>query len=236
MATLGHPTLSEEEVLWDSRTALYMLYDCDGTLLYVGITADLATRILTHRRDQEWAHRIDESRTVVRWFPDRPSAALAEASAVRTMEPRFNVEWAPRPIPRDVQLPKGEVSGYRELADVLRTQIRDGVFAPDRRLPTERDLRLLYGLSRWTVRQAIAVLRTEGAVRIVRGWGTVVAEPLTMEDVTVPPGSTVTARMPTVEERAEHGIPEGVPIFVIAEEDGPGDLYPADRFRLRISD
>lgn len=127
------------------------------------------------------------------------------------------------------------ITGYKELAAHLRQQIRDGHLRPAQRLPSEVALRQTFDLGRHTVRAAIAVLRAEGLVRIVRGYGAVVAEPLTMEDVTVQPGATVTARMPTLEERAEFDIAEGVPVFVV-EEDGTGDLYPADQFRLRITD
>jgi DNA-binding FadR family transcriptional regulator len=127
------------------------------------------------------------------------------------------------------------ITGYKELAAHLRKQIRDGILRPGDRLPSEVALRQTYDLGRHTVRAAVAVLRAEGLVQIVRGWGAVVAEPLSMEDIDLPAGATVTARMPTLEERHEHDIPEGVPVFIVADPHGAGDLYPADRYRLRIT-
>jgi DNA-binding GntR family transcriptional regulator len=127
------------------------------------------------------------------------------------------------------------ITGYKELAAHLRKQIRDGILRPGDRLPSEVALRQTHDLGRHTVRAAIAMLRAEGQVRIVRGWGAVVAEPLSMEDLDPPAGTTVTARMPTPEECQEHNIPEGVPVFVVMDDDGVGDLYPADRFRIRVT-
>ncbi|MCW6008722.1 winged helix-turn-helix domain-containing protein [Micromonospora sp. CPCC 205371] len=135
-----------------------------------------------------------------------------------------------------IQPGQPRITGYRELAAHLRAQITAGQLRPGDRLPPEVALQQTYDLSRHTVRHAIAVLRAEGVVRIVRGWGTVVAESGPMEDVNVEAGSTVTARMPTDMERAEHDIPEGVPVFVVTTSDNLGDLYPADRYRLRIAD
>jgi GntR family transcriptional regulator len=128
------------------------------------------------------------------------------------------------------------ISGYKELAAHLRKQIRGGELNPGDRLPSEVALRQTYDLGRHTVRAAVAVLRAEGLVQIVRGWGAVVAEPRSMDDIELPSGATVTARMPTIEERHEYDIPEGVPVFIVSDEHGTGDLYPADRYRLRIAD
>jgi len=65
------------------------------------------------------------------------------------------------------------------------------------------------------------------------GHALVVREQTEMSDLTVPAGATVTARMPTAEERTELDMPDGVPVLVVA---GPGaevKVLPADRWRLR---
>mgnify|MGYP001561617232 FL=1 len=127
------------------------------------------------------------------------------------------------------------VTGYKELAALIRRQIRDGDLRPGQRLPSEVALRQTYDLSRWTVRQAMASLRADGLVDYVRGWGMVVREPVPMDDLHVEPGWTVTTRMPTVEERQEHDIPDGVPVFVVLYPSGAGDIYPGDRYRLSVN-
>ena len=63
----------------------------------------------------------------------------------------------------------------------------------------------------------------------------VVREPVPMDDLHVEPGWTVTTRMPTVEERQEHDIPDGVPVFVVLYPSGAGDIYPGDRYRLSVN-
>lgn len=60
---------------------------------------------------------------------------------------------------------------YRQIADHLRQQIRTGTFAPGAQLPSERELVDEYGASRVTVRQAVALLRTEGLVEAQHGRG-----------------------------------------------------------------
>ena len=127
------------------------------------------------------------------------------------------------------------IKGYADLAAVFRDRINRGELRPGQRLPAEPDLMATYGLARETVRRAMKMLRTEGRVDYMRGWGMVVREPRPKEDILVGPGTVIDVRMPDADEIAEHDIPEGVPVMVVGEEDGPGDLYPADRFRLRIT-
>jgi GntR family transcriptional regulator len=52
----------------------------------------------------------------------------------------------------------------------------DSMTAPDTRLPTELELAEQYGVSRVTVRRAIAVLRDRGKVVTVHGRGTYTAK------------------------------------------------------------
>jgi hypothetical protein len=55
-----------------------------------------------------------------------------------------------------------------------------------------------------------------------------------VQDLVPAPGSTVTSRMPTVDERSEHDIDEGVPVLSVVDPDGSSKIYPADRWRLRM--
>jgi GntR family transcriptional regulator len=61
---------------------------------------------------------------------------------------------------------------YQSLAQVLREAISEGRFAGRRRLPTESELTMQYGISRQTVRRALDELVAEGLIYRVRGRGT----------------------------------------------------------------
>jgi GntR family transcriptional regulator len=64
---------------------------------------------------------------------------------------------------------------FRQLAVILRSQIERGEITT--RLPGEKTLQQEYGLALATVRKAVKVLRDEGLVRTVPGWGTYVIPP-----------------------------------------------------------
>lgn len=122
---------------------------------------------------------------------------------------------------------------YAQLAARLRADIVSGRLRPGQRLPSETTLQQEYGVARETARRAVALLRAEGLVVVRRGHGVVVRELTDVQDLTPEPGSTVTARMPTAEERAFYDIDDGVPVFAIISPDGAAGVYPADRWRLR---
>ncbi|HEY2020829.1 GntR family transcriptional regulator [Paraburkholderia sp.] len=62
-----------------------------------------------------------------------------------------------------------------QIADRLRTQIDEGTFATDSKLPAESELTRQFDVSRVTVRQAIAQLLAEGYVISKQGKGTFVS-------------------------------------------------------------
>jgi GntR family transcriptional regulator len=66
---------------------------------------------------------------------------------------------------------------YRQIEEDLRARIRSGDLRPGARLETEQDLMEGYGVSRATVRQALAPLVGQGLLEIRRGLGTYVATP-----------------------------------------------------------
>ena len=63
---------------------------------------------------------------------------------------------------------------YQQVADELRAGIAAGSFGPDGQLPTESALCEHHGVSRFTVREALRRLQTEGLIRRRRGSGTTV--------------------------------------------------------------
>ena len=69
----------------------------------------------------------------------------------------------------------GGLPKYRQLLQLLRTQILSGELSAGERLPTEEELSRTYGLSRGTVRKAIEQLCAEGLVRTEQGSGSYVS-------------------------------------------------------------
>ena len=63
---------------------------------------------------------------------------------------------------------------YEQLAAILRARIKSGKLAPDRPLPSEKQLTDEFGIARGTVRKAIDVLRNEGLIVTVHGRGSYV--------------------------------------------------------------
>src|SRR5512143_2788530 len=66
---------------------------------------------------------------------------------------------------------------YTQLKDSLVGDISAGRYAPNQRLPSERELSVHYNVSRMTVRQALLELVRDGMIYTRTGKGTFVAEP-----------------------------------------------------------
>lgn len=121
----------------------------------------------------------------------------------------------------------------RQVVDLLRQRVQSGVWQPGTRLPSEADLAHEFGVGKDTLRDALAVLRAEGIIRGGgRGQRAMVPPKVQLRTVALRPGETVATRMPTPAERAEHGIPEGVPVLLVRT--GAGEvIYPGDRVQIR---
>jgi GntR family transcriptional regulator len=77
----------------------------------------------------------------------------------------------------DVAIDRGSpVPFYFQLAEALEHEISSGRWVPGTRVPSEPDLCKRYGLSRTTIRQALARLEQEGLVSREKGRGTFVRE------------------------------------------------------------
>jgi DNA-binding FadR family transcriptional regulator len=68
---------------------------------------------------------------------------------------------------------------YEQVVEQLLERIHGGEFQPDQRLPTERELGEMFGVSRGVIREAIKVLNSMGVVESRQGSGTYVAANLT---------------------------------------------------------
>jgi GntR family transcriptional repressor for pyruvate dehydrogenase complex len=67
---------------------------------------------------------------------------------------------------------------YEQVVEQLLERIHGGEFAPNQRLPTERELGELFGVSRGVIREAIKVLNSMGVVESRQGSGTYVSDNL----------------------------------------------------------
>ncbi len=70
--------------------------------------------------------------------------------------------------------PTAKLPPYRQLAEILAGQIRDGTLSKDERIPSESELIETYEVSRSTVRRTVAWLREQGLVETVPTRGTYV--------------------------------------------------------------
>jgi GntR family transcriptional regulator len=66
---------------------------------------------------------------------------------------------------------------YYQLYEIINEQIRQEVWRPEEKLPTENDLVAQYDLSRATVRQALELLVNQGKIYRRQGQGTFVSRP-----------------------------------------------------------
>lgn len=84
--------------------------------------------------------------------------------------------------PRNLD-PSSAIPLYRQLASQLLALIDSGVLPPGQRLPSEPELMAQHGVSRVTVRQAIALLQRAGKLRAHRGKGTYVTDKVVRHDL-----------------------------------------------------
>lgn len=70
--------------------------------------------------------------------------------------------------------PTGPVPPYRQIAEIIRGQIKSGQYPKGARIPTESEIVEAWEVARTTARRAIALLREEGLVHTVPQRGTYV--------------------------------------------------------------
>ncbi|MGW0435509.1 GntR family transcriptional regulator [Micromonospora sp. NPDC003197] len=128
--------------------------------------------------------------------------------------------------------PRSHTPVYVQVADLLRERIESGELLPGATLPSEARLTQEYGIGREAVRMAISALRAEGLVSTVRGHGSRVRETPERQQVEIPAGASVIARMPTGRERNELHLDEGVPVLEIRRPEGHVEVQPADQVQL----
>lgn len=85
---------------------------------------------------------------------------------------------ASRPAPRPSEIPEVPLPRYHQVYVVLRQQILEGFYAPDRPMPGEHELGALFSVSRITIRRALDRLEGEGLVTRSQGRGTFAQAPM----------------------------------------------------------
>lgn len=130
---------------------------------------------------------------------------------------------------------QAERAVYHQLADLLRQRITAGEIEPGGLLPSSKRLEQEHGVSRETVRRALAVLRSEGLIVTEPSYGTRVRAAQERERVPVPRGARVVSRPATAEERRELDIPLGGHLLVVTVGGRERGRYAADRTELTFS-
>lgn len=74
--------------LADRETAVYRLFDRTGSLLYVGITCNIASRFHSHAGDKQWWSKV--AHHVIEWHGNRANAAEREAQLIVDEAPMHN--------------------------------------------------------------------------------------------------------------------------------------------------
>lgn len=98
---IDQKTGQESEGIAPTRpTALYRHFDCNGKLLYVGVSIDPIVRLKEHKRTSDWFREI--SSITIEWFPSRRLARMAEEDAILRESPAFNLMHN-RKLIRDLQ-------------------------------------------------------------------------------------------------------------------------------------
>jgi DNA-binding FadR family transcriptional regulator len=122
---------------------------------------------------------------------------------------------------------------YRQLADEIRAQIENGELRPGQRLRTEPEYVDEHGISRESVRKAMAELRAGGLI-VTTKQGSRVRPLVEVTRVAIRRDTQVSTRMPTLQERRELGVGEGVPVFVVEGPDGNPKVFAGDRTLLIV--
>jgi excinuclease UvrABC nuclease subunit len=77
----------------DGETAVYRIYDQDGSLLYVGMGRNPMNRWAAHAENHAWWPRAASFR--VEWYATRKEAFDVELQAIRTEDPECNIHSRP---------------------------------------------------------------------------------------------------------------------------------------------
>ncbi len=100
-----------------------------------------------------------------------------------------------------------KMTAYMEVYLDLKKKIREGTYKTGMLLPTEPELETMYGVSRITIRKAMAMLADDGYVNIVQGKGTEVCDITTIQRL-----NSVTSITETLQKKGYHMTVQGMDI------------------------
>jgi len=120
---------------------------------------------------------------------------------------------------------------FRQVADDIRDQIKQGTLVPGEDLPGEKRIADIYGVGGDTVRSALRQLRSELLIVTETGVGSRVREPEERTAMEIPAGARVVIRPADSDERRRFALAEHEPVVVIETEDGK-EVLPAYRVEL----
>jgi len=126
---------------------------------------------------------------------------------------------------------------YKQVADALRAAIRGGELADGALLASETELMARYGVSRNSVRNAVALLRVEGLVVTEHGRGTFVRAQRPLRRLSSSlywKAKRHTGRTPLEAEAAKEGTQADQQLLGVEVLDAPEDLV--DRLRLETGE
>lgn len=102
------------------QQALYRLYDSTGTLLYVGVSLNVAQRMSQHRAVKPWW--TDVARIELEHYDTRGRVLAAELAAIRAEAPLYNVQYAERPALVEAPPQTSAAELRRQRAALRRTE------------------------------------------------------------------------------------------------------------------
>jgi DNA-binding GntR family transcriptional regulator len=116
-------------------------------------------------------------------------------------------------------VPRSDRAAWRQVADDIRDQIKEGHLNPGDPLPSEGTLAdEHYDVSLNTVRQAMELLRREEWIYTERGKGSYVSEPQEPLVVKLPSAGKAAIRTGTDDECLDLDLPPGSPVVEISGE------------------
>jgi len=92
MAARQLEKVAHQNRLTKQKTAVYRLYDNMDNLLYVGITNNPNIRLSEHAAEKPWWSVVDQTKTQIVWYKNRPQAKAEETKAILTEHPKYNVD------------------------------------------------------------------------------------------------------------------------------------------------
>jgi predicted GIY-YIG superfamily endonuclease len=111
MELLSERVNSPRSLAQAATTTLYRLYDKQGDLLYVGISVGGLQRLKQHRDSKDWF--LEVASATFTHYPSRAEALKAEAQAIHSEHPRYNVAL-PHPNPKGYRPRKSKIEGLSD--------------------------------------------------------------------------------------------------------------------------